>query len=93
MAHEHYVKLRHPQDLDAWEPRDGYALVACRVMVLPETGHAPAVWESRTYEFQRLSGYWLIDTNPGVMRREVWHDVVDWLCRMHPADIEILTTV
>ena len=72
--------------LAAWEPLDDNALVTCKI-------RSHDVWETRLYEFVRKKDGWLIDTNPGFLRRVSWEEVVDWFCRMRPIEIELLTTV
>jgi hypothetical protein len=36
---------------------------------------------------------WIIDTNPGFLRRESWQLIVEWFCLMQPVEINLLTTV
>ena len=81
--------LRDAASLDAWEPVDGRAILTCQIRV--QSG-AYDVWEPRTYEFQRTSSGWIIDTSPGCLRRDRWSDVVDWLCRMQPRCLELVVT-
>lgn len=51
-------------------------------------------WEPRTYEFRRAPpGAWIIDTNPGFLRRDSWERVVSWFCCMDPIEIDLVTTV
>lgn len=45
------------------------------------------------YERMRGQDGWVIDTNPGLLKRASWQETVDWLCQMHPIKIELLTTV
>ena len=70
------------------EPRDR-ALIACQV----KSG-AGMAWEDRTYEVARASdGQWIIHlgecAGPGE-RRSSWYEVLDWLRRMRPRDVEML---
>lgn len=87
-----YQQLRSADDLGAWEPRDGHAIVTCRIRI--QSGAYDA-WEPRTYEFEfaRSTERWLINTNPGYLPRDTWDDVVEWLYCMQPIDIELVTTV
>lgn len=86
----HYQPIRDPSDLCIWEPREGHAIVACKV----DAGRG--VWEPRTYEFRKCaSGGWLIqvgDSGPPYGRGS-WAEVVHWLCLMRPIEIELVTTV
>jgi hypothetical protein len=84
MIHQRLVEA---SAFDAWEPRDGHAIVTCKIKV-----HI-GKWEPRTYEFLRTREGWTIDTHPGHLSRNNWQGVVDWFCRMQPIDIDLLTTV
>lgn len=69
------------------EPR-GRALIACQVQ------SGALLWENRTYEVVRASeGQWTIHlgecAGPGERRRS-WDEVLDWLRRMRPRDVEML---
>lgn len=90
MSTEHFQRLADPAELDAWEPVDGHAVVTCKIRM--QSG-AYDTWEPRTYELNRIPAGWIIDTNPGYLRRDSWDDVVYWLRCMWPIDIEIVTTV
>lgn len=70
------------------EPRDR-ALIACQI----QSG-AGMTWINRTYEVVRASeGQWIIHLGecggPGE-RRHSWYDVLDWLRRMRPRDVEMM---
>ncbi len=89
----HHVKLQRPEDLDAWEPRDGHAIVTCKVRV--QSGAYDA-WEPRTYEFEAgPGGGWVVypGGGPGGILRDSWQHVVNWFCCMRPIEIELVTTV
>lgn len=82
-----YQRLRHPSELDAWEPRGGYALLTCKILI-------GVTWEPRTYEFIRSpQGIWTIDTNPGLLRRGSWEDVAAWFESMRPREIDLVTEI
>jgi hypothetical protein len=83
-----HQQLTEAGALAAWEPLDGHAIVTCKIR-----SEAPEAWETRVYEFVRKKDGWLIDTNPGFLRRESWEETVDWFCRMRPIEIDLLTTV
>lgn len=86
-----YQHLTDAAALDAWQPMDGYAIVTCKIQI--HSG-AYAGWEPRTYEFRRTSsGTWIIDTDPGFLRRDSWDAVVGWFCGMRPIEINLVTTV
>lgn len=88
----HLQALRRPEDLQAWEPIDGYALVTCEVLVL--SGAYSGV-ETRSYEIRRAADIWFVETNTehGTIGFRSWTKLVDWLCGMRPTNIELLTTV
>lgn len=90
MARTVHQQLLRAAALQAWEPRDGHAILTCKVRV--QHG-AYDTWENRTYEFVRTDNGWTIGTNPGYLRAQSWDDCVDWLCRMQPTNIDLLTTV
>jgi hypothetical protein len=86
-----YQHLADATSLDAWQPCDGHAVVTCKIRV-----HSGAydAWETRTYEFRRTApGAWVIDTNPGILPRDSWDDVVGWFRLMQPVEIDLVTTV
>lgn len=85
-----YQPLRSGLDLEAWEPLDGHAIVTCKIRI--QSGAYDA-WEPRTYEFHRVQDGWIIDLNPGYLKRESWEQVTNWLWGMRPIEIELLTTV
>jgi hypothetical protein len=85
-----YQHLSSPEVLDAWEPRDGHAYVACKIRILSGAYDA---WEPRTYEFLRTQDGWIVDTNPGLLRLASWQLVVEWFCLMRPVEIDLVTTV
>ncbi len=85
-----YQRLVDAEALSAWYPRDGHALVTCKIQI---RSGAYEAWELRTYEFRRTSLGWIIDTNPGILRRYSWDDVVSWFCCMRPIGIDLVTTV
>lgn len=88
IVHQH---LADAGALDAWEPQDGHAIVTCKIRI---RSGAYDAWEPRTYEFLRVSpGAWIIDTNPGILRRASWDDVVGWFNCMQPIEIDLVTTV
>jgi len=86
--HQH---ITDAASLDAWQPRDGYAIATCKILI---SSGAYTAWEPRTYEFRRTAqGAWIIDTNPGILWRDSWEDVVHWFCAMKPVEIDLITTV
>jgi hypothetical protein len=89
MSQAVHQQLVSAEALEAWEPRDGHAIVTCKIRI---PNGACDAWEPRTYEFLRARGGWIIDTNPGYLRRERWQHVVAWFCRMQPIEIDLLTT-
>ena len=85
-----YQHLVDAADLDAWQPLDGHAIVTCKIQV---RSGAYDAWEPRTYEFRRTArGAWIIDTNPGILLRDFWDEVVGWFCFMRPIEIELVTS-
>jgi hypothetical protein len=90
MSQTFHKRLIDAEALDAWEPLDGHSIVTCKIRI---RSGAYDTWEPRTYEFLRTQGGWIIDTNPGYLRRESWQHVVSWFCLMQPIEIELLTTL
>lgn len=96
MATTVHQQLTAARGLAAWEPLDGHAIVTCKIRIWVANA-----WETHMYEFVRSQGGWLIDTNPGFLRRASWEEAVDWFCRMcahvidrhGPIEIDLLTTV
>lgn len=85
-----HLELQRADDLEAWEPIDGHAIVTCKV----DLGRGK--WEDRTYELESSrTGGWVVypGGGPGGMRRDTWLHVVHWFRSMRPIDIELVTTV
>lgn len=87
-----YQRLPSAEALETSEPRDGHALVTCKIRVQSGAYNAWE-WESRTYEFRRTRDGWTIYTDPGYLPRPSWRHVIDWFRRMAPIEIDLLTTV
>jgi hypothetical protein len=68
------------------EPRR-LALIACQIQTGPGR-----TWTNRTYAVERTAdGQWLIYFGGGArVLRSDWNDVLDWLRRLCPRDIELL---
>lgn len=92
MSETLYLHLLRPDDLSAWEPLDGHAIVTCRVRV--QSGAYDA-WEPRTYAFTRRNdGRWSIDIEAMTsFTLPSWEDAVKWLWHMAPINIELVTTI
>lgn len=68
------------------EPLDR-ALIACQIQTGPGQ-----TWINRTYEVVRaVDGQWMVDFGEGPREpRRSWDDVLDWLRRLRPRDVELL---
>ena len=63
------------------------ALIACQIQA-----GSGQTWTNRTYEVLRgPDGQWRIDFGEGPLEpRRNWDDVLDWLRRLCPRDVELL---
>lgn len=74
--YETIAKLREPKRR---------ALISCQIP-------AGDGWLDRTYEVIRArDGQWMVDFGAGPLEpRRSWEDVLNWLCRLSPRDVEML---
>lgn len=63
------------------EPADS-CIVTCAIM----NGSS---YEDRAYGFNRCPDGWIIDTDPGILRRASWADCVRWLLSLRPVNVEV----